>query len=47
MSRVIFVFLMAVLAACSDSFTDSRDGSTYNVVRIGSLMWMDEKLEYE
>ena len=47
MSRVIFAFLLAVLAACSDSFTDSRDGSTYNVVRIGNLMWMAENLAYE
>jgi len=39
--------LTFLLSACSESFTDSRDGRSYNVVKIGDLTWMVENLNYE
>lgn len=37
---------VSALLACSDSFTDARDGRSYNVVQIGDQLWMAENLNY-
>ena len=42
-----FVAFVVILVACSESFTDSRDGKSYGVVQIGSQTWMAENLHYE
>lgn len=39
--------LFFLLLACSESFTDPRDGQSYDVVKIGGLTWMVENLNYE
>ena len=46
LSVVLWASLSFLLSACSESFTDSRDGQSYDVVKIGDLMWMAENLNY-
>ena len=49
MRRVLYLpcLLVSVLIiACSESFTDSRDGQSYDVVKIGGLTWFAENLNF-
>ena len=46
-----FLFLLCILVsvlfiACSESFTDPRDGQSYDVVKIGGLTWFAENLNF-
>ena len=47
LTSLVIASLSFLLTACSESFTDSRDGRSYNVVKIGDLTWMVENLNYE
>ena len=40
------VLFAAFLVACSESFTDPRDGQSYDIVKIGSLTWFAENLNF-
>ena len=45
-SLPILLLLAALLSACSESFTDPRDGQSYDIVKIGSLTWFAENLNF-
>ncbi|WP_295097627.1 fibrobacter succinogenes major paralogous domain-containing protein [uncultured Fibrobacter sp.] len=42
----ILLLFAALLSACSESFTDPRDGQSYDIVKIGSLTWFAENLNF-
>ena len=46
-----FLFLLCILVsalfiACSESFTDPRDGQSYDIVKIGERTWFAENLNF-
>lgn len=43
----LLFFASAMFVACSDSFTDPRDEQSYDIVQIGSDVWMAENLNYD
>ena len=45
-TSLVIAALFFLLTACSESFTDSRDGQSYDVVKIDNLSWMAENLNY-
>ena len=46
-SSFAIVAFSLLLMSCSESFTDSRDGQSYDVVKIGEQTWMAENLNFE
>lgn len=47
LAATFLFFSLALLAACSESFTDPRDGKSYDIVKIGNFTWFAENLNYE
>lgn len=45
-TSLAIVSLSFFLSACSESFTDPRDGQSYDIVKIGNITWMAENLNY-
>ena len=45
-TSLAIVSLSFFLSACSESFTDPRDGQSYDIVKIGNITWMAENLNF-
>lgn len=39
--------LVVDAVSSGEIFTDSRDGSVYNIITVGNITWMDDNLRYE
>ncbi|MBQ5464162.1 MAG: fibrobacter succinogenes major paralogous domain-containing protein [Fibrobacter sp.] len=46
-SSFAIIAFSLLLTSCSESFTDSRDGQSYGVVKIGEQTWMAANLNFE
>lgn len=46
LSLLAGLFLAVLFIACSESFTDPRDGRSYDVIKIGGLTWFAENLNF-
>ena len=49
MRRILYlscIIASVLFAACSESFTDPRDGQSYDIVKIGGLTWFAENLNF-
>ena len=49
MHRFLFlscILVSALFIACSESFTDPRDGQSYDIVKIGERTWFAENLNF-
>ena len=49
MRRILYlscIITSVLFAACSESFTDPRDGQSYDIVKIGERTWFAENLNF-
>ena len=46
LSLLAGLFLAVLFIACTESFTDPRDGQSYDIVKIGGLTWFAENLNF-